>query len=176
MKRKLVRVGLAVFGLLIGIVLALWFIGGRTAVYYADIEIAAAPDEVFQYLIEPDQVVKWIHGVTKIEPLTEGEHQVGGRARVTVIDDGGNEFVIEDEVLKSEPGQLLELQMTSDMFEIISSYDLHTHGSTTHISHTMWADYKGFVRIFAPFAGGAAQQQMADDLARLKQLIEADPS
>ena len=77
-------------------------------------------------------------------------------------------------VLKSEPGELLELRITSDAFEAISRYDMHAHGSTTHLTHTMYADYRGIVRIMAPLVRGQAQQQIADDLVRLKELVETD--
>lgn len=171
MKKKLFKIALAVVGVLLGACIALFLIGGRTVVYRAEIEIAAPTATVFNHLTDTELLLQWMEGVTKIEPLTEGGHRVGGKARVT-IHENENEFVMEDEVLKSEPGELLQVRLTCPVFAATSTYDMHSHGSVTHVSHELRSDYRGLFRLVAPFTVGSGERHMAGDLARLKQLIE----
>lgn len=171
MRRKLLKIGLVVLGFLLIATGVLYIIGGQTAVYRADIEIDAPPETVFSYLTEIDLLLQWMDGVTEIKPLTEGGHRVGARARVT-IHEGEAAFVMEDELLRSEPSELLQVRLTSSAFVILSTYTLHTHGDKTHLSQELRADYKGFIRLFAPFASGEATRKMNDDFGRLKRLIE----
>jgi uncharacterized protein YndB with AHSA1/START domain len=175
MKSKILKVTLAVVGILLGAAVALYVIGGRTAVYRADIEIDASPETVFGYLTETDLILQWMDGITKIEPLSEGEHRVGAKAEVTIEDANGIKLVMQDEVLKSEPGQLLQVSLRSSGFAAVSTYDLHSHGQTTHLSHELQANYGGLGRLFAPFFAGSATGKMNDDLSRLKELIERRP-
>lgn len=172
MKRLLFKIALAILGLLIGGAGALYVIGGRTAVYRADVEINAPPTTVFAYLTETELLPQWMDGVTKIEPLTDGMHGVGAKSRVTIHDSQ----VIEDEVLESKPGELLQIRLTSPGLDAISTYDLHSHGSHTHLSHEFQADFGGIARIFAPFVAGSIQSKLDEDFQRLKQLIESEPS
>ena len=173
MKRKL---PLAAVGVLLGATIALYVIGGRTAAYRADIEIDASPVTVFTYLTETDLLLQWMDGVTKIEPLTEGGHRVGARARITIQDnENATPVVMDDEVLRSEPGQQLEVRLTSSAIVATSTYDLHSHGSSTHLSHEFRGDFSGVMRIFAPFVAGSIQQKLREDLQRLKELVESRP-
>ncbi len=174
MKRKLIKIGLVVFGILVAAVSLLYVVGGRTGVYRADVEIDAPPETVFTYLIDSELLLQWMDGVTEIKPLTEGEHGVGARSRVT-IHEGDAAFVMEDEVLRTQPGELLQVRLTSSAFDILSTYNLHSHGDTTHLSQELRADYKGFVRLFAPFAAGEVSRKMDEDFERLKRLIESRP-
>lgn len=174
MKRKLLKVGLALLGVACGAVLALYLIGGRPYTYRADIEIDADPNLVFTYLTDEELLLQWMGGVTKIEPLTEGGHRVGAKARIT-IEENGSVTVMEDEVVDSKPGSLLQVKLTNDMITALSVYDLHSHGSRTHLSHHLITRYKNWVRVFAPLAGGAVTRKLNDDLTSLKQLIESRP-
>ena len=168
MKRILFKIVLAILGILLGAAGALFIIGGRTAVYRAEVEIAAAPEMVFTYLTESDLLLQWMDGVTKIEPLTKDVHGVGAKSRVTIHDSQ----IIQDEVLESKPGELLQVRLTSDGLDATSTYSLHSHGRTTHLRQEFLADFTGIARIFAPFAGGEIQRKLDEDFQRLKQVVE----
>ena len=175
MKRKLIKVSLAVLGLVLAAVAGLYAVGGQTARYQADVEIDAAPETVFEYLTDSELLLQWLEGVTEIKPLTEGGHRVGAKARVTVRE-GDAAFIMEDEVIRSDAAELLEVRITSSVFEILSTYSLEPRGERTHLVHEMQADYKGFIRILAPLAGPEATRKMNEDFARLKRLVEEHES
>jgi uncharacterized protein YndB with AHSA1/START domain len=175
MFKKLIRIASGVFASLLMLAGILWFVGGYTYVTTAEVKIAAPPQEVFAYLSEPDKIMQWLEGVTKIEPLTESGHRVGARSKVTVHE--GNETIeMQEEVIRVEPDKLTELRLTCPMFDATSLYELTDDQGQTLVKQTLRADYQGIVRIVAPLMSGAVQQKMDADFQRLKQLVEKKTS
>ena len=129
--------------ILIGIVLGLvtcvavvWLLGGRTLTKTARISIDAPAEQVFSYLTTPELIKEWIEGVTEMTPLTEGGHRVGAKSKV-VVDSNGTGFEMTGEVVRSEPAKLLEVRLTSSMFDVTNTYELKTAGNQTHVQQTM---------------------------------------
>lgn len=74
----------------------------------SEIQIAAAPERVFQALVDPSQVVQWwgqpgIYRCTKFE----SDLRIGGMWRSVGIDGHGRAFEIAGEYLEIDPPRLL---------------------------------------------------------------------
>jgi uncharacterized protein YndB with AHSA1/START domain len=167
------RLLLAIVFVISTTLLVLWMIGGQTVVNTCEVTIAAPPKTVFRYLTDPENVMKWMDSVMSIEPLTEGGHGIGARARITV-QEGSRSLVMYDEVLQSEPGRLLEVRSVSNTLQVNNSYELEARGQETVLRQTMKTDYKSWARIFAPLLSGQAERQLQADFQRLKDLIEVE--
>lgn len=141
------------------------------AVHQAETSINGAPERVFPYLTQPDLLTQWMGGLVESIPHGDGRLAIGARSR-EVIEDNGRRFTVESEVVGLEPGRLLEVNLTGEMFDIASRYRLEAAGATTRVYHTLEARYKGVSRIFAPFIRGAVQRKLEADLARLKKVVE----
>lgn len=166
---RIVAYLLAILALILGV---LWVVGGQTFINIAEVTIAAPAERVFDFLSEDDKVKQWMKGVAEIKPLEPGERKVGAKARI-VVEEDGHRLEMQDEVLRLEPGRLLEVRITHDMFAITSLYELSETGGQTHLKHTMRADYQSLGRVAAPLLSGEIQHKLESDFQRLKQLAEA---
>lgn len=140
------------------------------AAYTATIEIAATPGDVFPYLIEPDRLRQWVGGFVESRPLTSGEIGVGTRS-IDVFTERGREMRMETEILKFEPGRLLEVAIAMPGMKAVSEYRLDG-GARTAVTHTQTVTFRGIAKLMAPFIGGSLRRRMAEDLARLKTAVE----
>jgi uncharacterized protein YndB with AHSA1/START domain len=173
MKRNLIRILGAIAGVLLLSVTILWVIGGFTTTAQTSITISAPPDKVFRFLTEPDKMKQWLDGVTNITPLNGGECRVGAKARV-VVEKDGNRLELEDEVVRLEKNQLLELKMTCSMFDMINRYEITADGDKSQLRQTLTTNYKGLVRVFVPLMGKAVDRKLVEGLERLRKFVEAE--
>ena len=74
-----------------------------------------APEHLFTYLIDDEKMLKWMHGVTKIEPITDGPVAVGAKARMW-IKEGRKEYEYQTEVTVYEPNKRIACDMTGGCF------------------------------------------------------------
>ncbi|MGI9519119.1 MAG: SRPBCC family protein [Pirellulaceae bacterium] len=173
--KPFLRILVATIGLLVIAGGALFLVGGKQFPVIAETRIDASPDQVFWRLIDPDEVKKWVAGLEQIEPLTEGGHRVGARAKLTMAQ-GNSRFELEDEVLQSVPNQSLVVRMSGNMVQSISAVQLTSDRDATVVRQIGYFTPRGFFRLTAPFAHHEVQQKMQDDLTRLKSLVEAAPT
>ncbi len=140
------------------------------ATYTASIEIAAPPGEVFPFLVEPDRLRRWVGGFVESRPLTSGKIGVGSRS-IDVFTERGREIRMETEILKFEPGRVLEVAIVMPGMKAVSAYRL-TGGASTVVTHTQIVTLGGLMRLMTPFVGSSLRRRLAADLARLKSAVE----
>lgn len=176
--RTLVMLFILGIVLLLGGVIALWALGGAEMEFVATRKIKASSQDVFQTLTDPDLVVKWVTGVTKIEDVgTVKDGRVGAKARVTIEIDGTT-IVVNDEVTKYQKNREVELEMISESFDsknhflLTPNFERKDDGDVTEVTQTYRVRFSGLTRVFAPFMKGAIEKQIKSDLNRLKQLVE----
>ncbi|MCC9607355.1 SRPBCC family protein [Blastopirellula sp. JC732] len=162
----------AVAVLAIVMICVLYFIGSRPIHYSAEVKILAPPEKIFPYLTEPDLLVKWMTDVVEVRPISGEDHQVGATAAV-VVEANGDRFEMESELLKEVPNQELEVQLTSDMFVIVSDYQLKPNGRETTVSLDMVANYKGIACVMAPLMGSSIQEKLEADFNLLREEVQS---
>jgi uncharacterized membrane protein len=109
------------------------------------------------------------------EPLTDGPPVAGSSYR-DVFEDHGQRIELEAELVEVEPSRRLTAKLVSEGFESTSSQRLEdTGGGGTRLTATIETRYtKLAARVLAPVVTRHAQKQLETDLARLKELVEAE--
>lgn len=143
------------------------------ATYTVSTEIAAPPEIVFPFLMEPDRLRQWLGGFVSSEPLTEGPVRVGTKS-VDVFTEGGREMRMTTEITAFERSRRMEVAIRSPQGEAVSDYRLEG-AARTRVTHRQTLQFTGVYRFLAPFIGGVIRRRLAADLARLKQAIEGEP-
>jgi uncharacterized protein YndB with AHSA1/START domain len=139
------------------------------------IELQASPDEVFFHLVVPDRRRDWNHAVAVFEQLTSGEVGPGTRFREVVDDEGvRTEAVVE--VLRCEPGRLLEERVSADAQTCTRTFTLQERPGGTRLELRTETEYTSpAARLFGRLVTRHAQQQVESDLAELRARLDGEP-
>ena len=162
-------------GILLAVLLVasgvLWVMGGKTFIHQAQVPTSATPAEVFTHVTQSELIPQWADKVSRVEPLTEGGHKVGAKAKIVVVENG-KEFVFYDEVTASEQDQFVATHITSDMFTADNRITINEENGGVLVRSNLAVKYSGVWRLLAPFMEGAVQEKVEGDLERLKKLLE----
>jgi uncharacterized protein YndB with AHSA1/START domain len=155
--------------MLIGLAI-LFLIGGRPMHFSSQTEIDAPPELVFRFLTDP---VIWerVSGTARIRPLTEGGHQVGAKAQLTV-DYLQKHWVILGEVLESTPGERVIYALETEQLTARSDIRLQEIDGRTTLRHAIILNPRGWLRLWAPFSRRPIQEGLDTALGQLKTAVE----
>jgi hypothetical protein len=104
------------------------------------------------------------------EPLDESHFR-------DVFLEHGQRIELEAEVVRREPPELLQVVLRGPGFEATSTQRLEPTAGGTRLTTVVESDYTSrLARIAGPLVARHAQRQLEEDLARLKELVEADPA
>jgi uncharacterized protein YndB with AHSA1/START domain len=138
------------------------------------VEIAAAPEDVFPWLADPERRLRWMGALVESESLTDGPPGLGSRYR-DVFEDHGQRIELEAELVEVEPPERLTARLVSKGFESTSSQRLEAGGAGTRLTAAVETRYTMLAaRLLAPLVTRHAQKQLEGDLARLKDLVELE--
>jgi uncharacterized protein YndB with AHSA1/START domain len=136
------------------------------------VEIAAAPETVFPYLVDGERRLEWMGVLRESEKLTEGPPAPGSRWR-DVFEDHGQRIELEAELTEYEPGRRLVVRLRNRGFESTSTQALAEADGRTRLTTVIETEYKALAaRLMAGVVTRHAQRQLEGDLARLKQIVE----
>jgi uncharacterized protein YndB with AHSA1/START domain len=173
---------LAAVGGLFGIALiVLLFLGGGRgqARYVHSIDIARPPDTVFAWVSRPEKLKSWVGWMIDIRDLTPDRVGVGAK-HVWVMEDRNNEnqhMDIEAEVTRYEPDRMVESRVqAAELFSGDVRYELEPMpASRTRLTYRASFQYQHWLaKLLEPVISRSAQQKLEEDMARLKQQIEAE--
>jgi uncharacterized protein YndB with AHSA1/START domain len=138
------------------------------------VEIAAPRERVFAWLTEPELMLRWVGGLRDFRPL-DPEPGPGARAQ-QVVELGGRRMDVRSEITRYEPGEAVEARLDGKGFEVETAYSLDaTDGTTTCVRATVHTRLHGLGgRLLGGVVERGAQRKLEGDLARLKELVEAD--
>lgn len=176
MKTWLTRGSFALLGLLAVAVAVLMAMGKRSGAgeMNGSIEIARPVPVVKAWLTEPDRLkqwVSWLVEVRKVSPTRE----------VWVMEDrnnGNQKMEMFVDALEDTPTLLRANVWAAGSFHGVSQWRLVDLGNNrTRLEQTASFVYdEWFARLLEPLITPAAQKKSDEDLARLKQQIEAAPA
>jgi len=136
------------------------------------IEINRPVKEVFHYLDDEENVTKWLSGLEKIIPITEGGNRVGARAR-HVYNENGRTFEMEEETLAYEPNRRVKIRAVGDAFELTAEYILTPLGDRTRLDFESELKFRNFLlKLIGPLFAGSSKKRIEQDFLRLKALVE----
>jgi hypothetical protein len=158
------------------VAIALWLSGGKKQEYSAAIQIEASPDVVFAYLTEPEKHKSWITGLAHVERLESNTDENGDPKRITtqrVVSLDGKESKFEDQVIRFEPDASLTVRSSRSSQVITSIYLLEPRDSQTYFTYRVIKLNRGIKRILAPLSSDKTQEQVDDDIRKLKRTVES---
>lgn len=137
------------------------------------VEISAAPEKIFPYLVEGERRLEWMGVLRESEKLTEGPPAVGSRWR-DVFEDHGQRIELEAELTEYEPGRRLVVRLRNRAFESTSTQALaQVAGGASRLTTVIDTEYKALAaRLMGGVVTRHAQKQLEADLARLKEIVE----
>ncbi|HEY7196902.1 MAG TPA: SRPBCC family protein [Gaiellaceae bacterium] len=140
------------------------------------IEIARPPEAVFPYLTEPELLMQWVGGLTEFTPLDAHEAQPGARSRQKMRV-AGRDWTFGGEVLELEPGRRIVVEIRGRGVEIRNAYALEEANGGTRLRVSVETTVSRlFARVLGSVVAREGQRKLEGDLARLKELVEAEPS
>ena len=135
--------------------------------------IERAPSEVFDFVADQTNAVRWQSGIAEIRRLTDGPPGVGTRhafARTLM----GKRLTGENEYTEFEPGHRVTFRTTSGP-GLVASYVVEPVDAGSSLTATIELDVSGVMSIAEPLIAAALRRDVDANLARLKSILEASP-
>jgi uncharacterized protein YndB with AHSA1/START domain len=179
----ILRILLALAAVVVLCVAALWIAGMRSGAgdLAAEIVIERPAPQVWRWLADDKLVLKWVGGLTEIRWKSGAPGQANARADM-VAEMEGKRFEMDWENLAVEPERHIAFRVKSKEgmdvgFVETGDYWLEDSGGRTRLRLATHSNYIGFIpRLFEPIISASARKKLAEDLARLKSLVEAEPA
>lgn len=136
----------------------------------AETTIAATPEAVFPWLVEPERIARWIGGTVECRGIEGGGvHQV--------VEQAGRRIEIDSQVTESRPPRRLVVQKVSPgLFDMTMTHELSAENGGTRLVISLSAELRSrMARLAAPLIARQVQAKLEEDVVRLKGLVEAAP-
>ena len=124
------------------------------AIFRERIETTLPLDEAFAFVADFANAAQWDPGVASSERLDDGPVRIGARYRLGVRM-GGRVAPMEYRVTAYEPGRRVVLAGTGSGVEAVDEIVFTATSAGTRIDYTADIRLRGWMRLAAPFAGGA---------------------
>jgi len=135
------------------------------------IEIDRPVHDVWEYLIEPENVPEWQSSAVSSHQVSEKPIGLGARLR----DERrfmGRRATSDVEVSEFEPERLFTLHGLSGPVRFTVRHRLSENGRGTKLDVEAEADPGGIGRLMRPVIERAAEHELKGDFARLKEILE----
>lgn len=171
---------LGVIGIVAIPIIVLLFLGGGRGVarHVVSVDIARPAPTVFAWVSRPERLESWVGWLVDVRDLTPGQPGVGAR-QVWVMEDRNNDnqrMDIESEIVGYEPDRLLVARVSAaEGFTGEVRYELEPmDGNRTRLTYRASYQYEHWLaKLLEPVISRSAQQKLEEDIARLKQQVEA---
>ncbi len=142
----------------------------------ASVDIKRPTAEVFAFLDEPENDLKWQAGMVVSEQTSEGSVGVGTTGR-RVSQMMGRRIETTWELTEYTPPVRAAFKSTSGPMSYTGSMELEAVDGGTRLNYSIDARMGGFFgRLLDPLMGMMGQRQFRSDVNRLKELLEAEGS
>ena len=139
----------------------------------SSITIDRSPQEVASVLLDAEKAVLWTSDLKRFEIVSRPPGIVGSKARLH-YEQGGREYIMEDELLEYEPDRRFLSRVTGDAIEAEVETILHPTDGGTRVQVRWSGSGKPLiVRLMLPFMRRSIKRQTDADLSKLKELIES---
>jgi hypothetical protein len=139
----------------------------------SEIEIARPRAAVAAYASDPDNATAWYRNIKAVEWKTPRPLAVGTRTEF-VAEFLGRRLVYTYEVRELVPAERFVMSTAEGAFPMETTYEWEdTPGGGTRMTLGNRGEPSGFARIGAPVMSRAMRRANAQDLRRLKEILEA---
>jgi len=177
-----IRIGGAILGLLLIAVAGLWIASNRRDAgrMRASVEIERAPEEIWPWITEPEQLTQWVKWLREVRPDTTSPAEGIGHRETRVIDDPRTKepkLEAGNVTLWEPPDQMGIHVEVPDEYEGDVLYTLTDlgNGRTRVEQDGRFTFDKRFASLLEPLMTPGAMRKMFDDMKRLKHKVEAMP-
>ena len=126
---------------------------------------------MFPWLLEQDKVPQWTTRLQNYEVLGSGTIARGTRIR-QVLTVSGQALDIEIEITRFEPPGFAESRFSTNGMDVETTYALRANGDGTELTQTLDGKANGFkARLLLPVVQPKLEEKIAEDLARLRELL-----
>lgn len=134
------------------------------------VTIHREPHDVFEFLAQFENVPEWNYAIVDTHKTSAGPVSVGTTYRQTRSLPSPSEETFQ--VTEFEPGRRLAIQGGLGPFEGTLIYELQPIEEGTLLTNTADLEAHGVLKLAAPIAGGRVRQAVAENLQKLKELLE----
>ncbi len=136
------------------------------------IDIQEPVTKVFQGLLTPENMPKWIEGFEKLQPI-KGKRPRKGSVSNHIFRDTKGKLIVMETVLNYEKDKKFEILLSHKNMETNQSFELHSQGDITRlILTTNTRLIPAFMGIFSIFMKSQMKKQQETDLRKFKKLLE----
>ena len=125
---------------------------------------------VFAYLAELENLPRWNYAISEARKLTSGPTRVGSTYLQVRTLPRPSEGTLE--VTEFEPDRRLTIQGAFGPLSGQATYVLEPAGDVTNLTNAMDLNAKGALRLVAPLATGRVSAAVAENLTKLKGILE----
>jgi uncharacterized protein YndB with AHSA1/START domain len=137
-------------------------------------EIDRPPTEVAEYASDPDNATEWYENIKSVEWVTHKAVAVGSQMRF-VAQFLGRELVYTYEIRELAPGERFVMSTADGPFPMETTYTFEgTASGGTRMTLRNRGEPSGFSRLAGPVMAQAMRRANRKDLARLKEVLEAE--
>jgi uncharacterized protein YndB with AHSA1/START domain len=173
--------GLVGLGALLLLAIAALLVAGQrpdAGRFETSIDIARPASDVYRFVSEPAQLKRWLGWLVEVRQITPQTTVVGAR-EIWVMEDRNNNdqrMAIDAELTRVEANRLLQARLTVPAtFAGTVTYELQPlDDRRTQLTYRADFEYQHWLaRLLKPLINRSARQKAVEDLARLKQVAEA---
>jgi uncharacterized membrane protein len=137
-----------------------------------EIEIARPRDEVAAFAADPDNATAWYENIKAVEWRSSPHLAVGSKIAF-VAQFLGRRIAYTYEVMELVPGERLRMRTAEGPFPMETTYGWEdAAGGGTRMTLRNRGEPSGFSKMASPLMGRAIRRANAEDLARLKAILE----
>ena len=136
------------------------------------VDILRPVEDVFAFLSDPTNSLKWETGVTEMELTTEGPLALGSKGRRVETNAGRDEGTWE--ITKHVENESLAMTFESQKFTGSGGYDLEAIDGGTRLEYWFIGNpRKLLLKIFVPLMKPMIHRQVNKNFAKLKSILES---
>ncbi len=144
----------------------------------ANIVIDAPIETVFDFVADPENMDRWITGVTNPKTTSEGEFGVGSTFASDYTYAGKTHSVVY-RIVEFESPRRTAMEWTSGPFPFETATELEPAGEGVRVTHTIDAGPNNraiavWFALFGPLLRPLMRRQLRKELRTLKELLESD--
>ncbi len=136
--------------------------------------IARPCEDVFAFVSDQTNAVRWQSGIVEIRRLTDGPPGVGTRHAFTRTL-MGRRMSGENEYVEFEPGKRVAFRTTSGP-GLLASYSVEPTPAGTRLTATIDLDVSGIMSIAEPLVARGLKRDVQANLVRLQAILDASPT
>jgi carbon monoxide dehydrogenase subunit G len=139
------------------------------------VHVHRSPDVVWKVFTDMSRSKEWLTGLNSMERIS-GEHLAVGTRSKLVFFDGGRREEMEETTTAVEPGKLYAFDSSMDMMSGSTSVRLTPNGAGTDLTFDSTYAGKTFLwRSALALMQSSVEKRGAEDMGKLKALVEAEP-